>query len=99
MCPVCQMDLQCPNLVELRLSADGQKPTGCGNLRKIILHSRSMQEISWRGFPSLETVILECPALQRCDLSECDSLANTVLQTFAYGQGATNYQSGCQRLE
>lgn len=87
------MELKCPELTELRLCLEGQKGT-CAALKKIALKSNAIRSICWRAFPALETLILDCPSLRSCDLSECDALQSSFLKTFAQPG-----QSGCPRLQ
>lgn len=77
---------------------------GAGALKSVMLYSDSITDISWQGFPALETVTLACPNLATLNLSDCDALSESVFKSISDGGRdmvgcfAGHWTPGCPRL-
>mmetsp|Transcript_38492 Transcript_38492/g.108786 ORF Transcript_38492/g.108786 Transcript_38492/m.108786 type:complete len:979 (-) Transcript_38492:400-3336(-) len=81
-----RVTLRCRSLTELSLGPVEIGGPGCGALKHISLASDAVTQICWRAFPMLETVALQCPNLVHLDLSDCDSLQDSVFTSISNAQ-------------
>eukprot|EP00250_Pteridium_aquilinum_P013942 c21675_g1_i1 orf=375-3545(-) len=78
------LTLMCPALMNISIAA-------CPALKRINISSLALTKLVLQKQVSLTTIALQCPRLCTVDLSECDSLSNSICKVFSDG-------GGCPRL-
>eukprot|EP00249_Psilotum_nudum_P018798 c26967_g1_i1 orf=641-4252(-) len=63
----------------------------CPALNRVDISSTALQKLLLQKQQSLTTIALQCPRLREVDLTECDSLTNSICEVFSEG-------GGCPRL-
>ncbi|KAF9616332.1 hypothetical protein IFM89_029586, partial [Coptis chinensis] len=79
------LSLQSPKLSSITVS-------NCASLHRINLSSNSLQKLVQRQ-ESLTTLALRCHCLQEVDLTECESLTNSICDVFSDGGGCPTLRS------
>lgn len=107
-----QLDVKCRRLRQLLLGPYEPGGVGCGALRRVDLASDAITTLTWQQFPSLESVVLECPNLEELNFFDCDMLCDSVFDvlcdrlvnsyTGVDGEVATSISTrigGCPKLQ
>ncbi|KAE9586892.1 putative F-box domain, leucine-rich repeat domain, L domain-containing protein [Lupinus albus] len=82
--------VHCRKFTDLKLRAivlSSMLVSNCPALQRINITSNSLQKLTMPKQGSLNTVALQCQSLQEVDLSECESLTNSVCDVFSDGGG------------
>ncbi|OIW14953.1 hypothetical protein TanjilG_30672 [Lupinus angustifolius] len=82
--------VHCRKFTDLNLRAimlSSMLVSNCPALQRINITSNSLQKLTMPKQGSLNTVALQCQSLQEVDLSECESLTNSVCDVFSDGGG------------
>ncbi|CAD5188110.1 unnamed protein product [Musa acuminata subsp. malaccensis] len=103
--------LQSISLVHLRKFVDlnlrspvlqSVKVSRCSALHRISITSRAIDKLVLQKQESLATLSLQCHNLQEVDLSDCESLMNSVCEVFSDGGGCPMLRSlvldNCERI-
>ena len=75
------MDIRCRRLEQLLLGSLDEGGLGCAALRHVVLASDRLYHLTWRQFPGLELLDLDCPHLTELNLHDCDSLQVLVIRS------------------
>lgn len=75
-----ELNLRCPVLASVNVS-------NCSILNRIDITSSALQKLVLQKQPSLTTMALQCLRLREVDLTECESLTNSICKVFSEGGG------------
>lgn len=75
-----ELNLRCPVLSSINVS-------NCAILNRIDITSSALQKLVLQKQPSLTTIALQCLRLREVDLTECESLTNSICKVFSEGGG------------
>ncbi|OIV96427.1 hypothetical protein TanjilG_09854 [Lupinus angustifolius] len=82
--------VHCRKFTDLNLRAimlSSMLVSNCPALQRINITSNSLQKLTMPKQGSLNTLALQCQSLQEVDLSECESLTNSLCDVFSDGGG------------
>ncbi|XP_031492065.1 F-box/LRR-repeat protein 15-like isoform X1 [Nymphaea colorata] len=80
------LNLRCPSLSSITIC-------NCPVLNRITITSNALQKLVLQKQESLASVHLQCQVLQEVDLSECESLKNSICDVFSDGGGCPMLKS------
>ncbi|XP_057861508.2 F-box/LRR-repeat protein 15 isoform X1 [Cryptomeria japonica] len=82
--------VNCRKIVDLNLSSPALASinvTSCPILNRVDITSTTLQKLVLQKQQSLTTMTLQCLRLSEVDLSECESLTNSIFEVFSVGGG------------
>ncbi|KAM7510742.1 hypothetical protein LguiB_009617 [Lonicera macranthoides] len=97
--------VHCRKFIELNLRSiilSSIKVSNCPLLQRINIISNSLKKLVLQKQESLTTLALQCQCLQEVDLTDCESLTNSICEVFSDGGGCPLLKSlvldNCERL-
>jgi hypothetical protein len=97
--------VHCRKFIELNLQSillSSIKVSNCPLLQRINIISNSLKKLVLQKQESLSTLTLQCKCLQEVDLTDCESLTNSICEVFSDGGGCPLLSSlildNCERL-
>jgi len=82
--------VNCLKIVELNLSSPALvsiNVTSCPILNRVDITSTALEKLVLQKQQSLTTITLQCRRLSEVDLTECESLTNSICEVFSVGGG------------